>query len=322
MLSTALPLGIRAGQDPGSARITFAAAGLTTTLDLQITGPCASSEERRRPKSRPSATPACVAAQPAVPRGRRRCALIRLHVNIDHVATLRNARDTLYPDPILAAQLCELAGADGITCHLREDRRHIRDADLARLRSTLTTLLNLEMAATDEMIRIAEQVKPDAITLVPERREERTTEGGLDVVGNRSQIEKTVRMCQRAGIKLSLFIAADSAQIDASRSLGAEQIELHTGEYSLAPSSRERSERLQQLQEGAAHAAGCGLEVAAGHGLNRHNVIAVAAIPEIVELNIGHAIISDAVLLGLERAVSDFRDSIDRGLDRREFSDA
>jgi pyridoxine 5-phosphate synthase len=157
--------------------------------------------------------------------------------------------------------------------------------------------------------------------LVPERREERTTEGGLDVVANRTQIEKTARMCQAAGIKLSLFIAADRAQIDASRSVGAEQIELHTGEYSLAPSAGERARRLEQLRVGAAHAAQCGLEVAAGHGLSRHNVIAVAAITEVAELNIGHAIISDAVLLGLERAVSDFRDSIDRGLARREFAE-
>jgi pyridoxine 5-phosphate synthase len=243
--------------------------------------------------------------------------VIRLHVNIDHVATLRNARDTNYPDPVYAAQLCELCGADGITCHLREDRRHIKDEDLARLRASVTTLLNLEMAATDEMIGIAEAAQPDVITLVPERREERTTEGGLDVVGGRAQIEKAARMCERAGIKLSLFIAADPAQIDASRDLGADQVELHTGEYSLAKTPQQRSQHLEQLRVGAARGARGGLLVAAGHGLNRHNVIDVSAIPEIAELNIGHAIVSDAVLLGLERTVADFRAAMERGIRRR-----
>jgi pyridoxine 5-phosphate synthase len=243
--------------------------------------------------------------------------VIRLHINIDHVATLRNARDCVYPDPVFAAQLCEQAGADGITCHLREDRRHIRDADLGRLRSVVTTLLNLEMAATDEMIAIAEREHPDVITLVPERREERTTEGGLDVLAGRAQIEKAARMCERAGIKLSLFIAADTAQIEASRDVGADQVELHTGEYANAATPQARSRLLEQLRAGAAHGHKCGLEVAAGHGLSRFNVLGVAAIPEIVELNIGHAVISDALLIGLERAVSDMRAAIDRGICQR-----
>jgi pyridoxine 5-phosphate synthase len=243
--------------------------------------------------------------------------LIRLHINIDHVATLRNARDMVYPDPVFAAHLCEQAGADGITCHLREDRRHIRDQDLTRLRAAVTTLLNLEMAATEEMIGIAQRVRPDVITLVPERREERTTEGGLDVTRTGAQIEKAARMCSETGIKLSLFIAAQPAQIDASRDLGADQVELHTGDYSLARSPQERSGFLEQLRRGAEHGHECGLEVAAGHGLTRHNVIEVAAIAEIEELNIGHAVVADALLVGLERAVRDLRAAIERGIRRR-----
>ena len=243
--------------------------------------------------------------------------MIRLHINIDHVATLRNARDMLYPDPVLAAHLCELAGADGITCHLREDRRHIRDDDLVRLRASVTTLLNLEMAATDEMIAIAEAVRPDVITLVPERREERTTEGGLDVVSGRAQIHKTAEMCDRVGIKLSLFIAPDLRQVDASRDVGADQIELHTGEYANARTPQEQSRLLEALVTGAVHGAEAGLEVAAGHGLTRHNVIDVAAIPEVCELNIGHAVIADAMLVGLDRAVRDLRAAMERGVRRR-----
>src|SRR5688572_20878026 len=179
--------------------------------------------------------------------------MLRLHVNIDHVATLRNARGTIYPDPVLAAELCELAGADGITAHLREDRRHIKDDDIERLRHSLTTILNLEMAATDEMIGIAERVRPDVITLVPERREELTTEGGLDVIATRVQVEKAARACERTGIKLSLFIAADTAQIEASRDLGARQVELHTGEYAEARGAA-RAQSLSRLLAGARHA--------------------------------------------------------------------
>jgi pyridoxine 5-phosphate synthase len=242
--------------------------------------------------------------------------MLRLHVNIDHVATLRNARGTLYPDPVFAAELCELAGADGITAHLREDRRHIRDDDIERLRHSLTTLLNLEMAATDEMIALAERVRPDVVTLVPERREELTTEGGLDVILARERIEKAAAMCARTGIKLSLFIEADERQLEASSELGARQVELHTGEYAHARGGH-RARVLSRLAEAARRARRLGLEVAAGHGLTRANVPAVSAIPEIEELNIGHSVIADAVLMGLERAVRELKRAIDRGLESR-----
>jgi pyridoxine 5-phosphate synthase len=237
--------------------------------------------------------------------------MIRLHVNVDHVATLRNARGTNYPDPVLAARLCELAGADGITAHLREDRRHIRDADMRRLRASVETLLNMEMAATDEMQRLALELSPDVVTLVPERREERTTEGGLDVIAARTRVEQMAGALRGAGIKLSLFIAPDQRQIDASRELGAEQVELHTGEYCNARGA-ERVQHLDELRRAAAHARAQGLDVAAGHGLTRHNLIAICAIPEVVELNIGHALISDAVSLGLDGAVKAYRAAIAR----------
>jgi pyridoxine 5-phosphate synthase len=242
--------------------------------------------------------------------------MVRLHVNIDHVATLRNARGTVYPDPVLAAGLCELAGADGITAHLREDRRHIRDADIERLRQSLTTVLNLEMAATDEMIAVAERVVPHVVTLVPERREELTTEGGLDVIANRDRVQKAQRACEIRGIKLSLFVDADTAQVEASRDLGARQVELHTGGYANALGG-ERAEELSRLARAARLAQKLGLEVAAGHGLTRDNVPAIVAIPEMEELNIGHAIVSDAVLVGLDRAVRDFRAAVDRGVAQR-----
>jgi pyridoxine 5-phosphate synthase len=243
--------------------------------------------------------------------------VIRLHVNIDHVATLRNARGTTYPDPVFAAQLCEQYGADGITCHLREDRRHIRDPDVERLRATLTTLLNLEMAATPEMTTIAERIGPDVITLVPERREERTTEGGLDVVAGRVSIEKVSAMCSRARIRLSLFIEASEEQVRASLELGARQVEFHTGEYCLAKSPGERAGHLERIASAASLAAELGLDVAAGHGLTQHNVIDVAAIEEVSELNIGHAIVGDAVFFGLDTAIGGFREAIDRGIARR-----
>jgi pyridoxine 5-phosphate synthase len=242
--------------------------------------------------------------------------MVRLHINIDHVATLRNARGTLYPDPILAANLCELAGADGITAHLREDRRHMRDDDIVRLRASVATLLNLEMAATAEMIAIVERVRPDVITLVPERREELTTEGGLDVVGGRAAIEAVATRARALGIKLSLFIAADPRQIEASRDVGAGQVEFHTGEYAHARGAA-RTEALSRLASGALLAQKLGLEVAAGHGLTRDNVAAVTALPEIEELNIGHAVISDAVLVGLDRAVRDMRAAMQRGIAAR-----
>lgn len=236
---------------------------------------------------------------------------MRLHINIDHVATVRNARGEKYPDPVFAAQLCEAAGADGITAHLREDRRHIRDDDVSRLRTAVTTLLNLEMAATAEMIAIAERVRPDVITLVPERREERTTEGGLDVRGQRAAIEEAVSMARRTGIKVSLFIAADPDSVLASHEVGAQQIELHTGEYCHAGPERVAAE-LARLREAAAKASALGLEVAAGHGLTRHNVGPIVAIPEIEEVNIGHSVIADAVFFGLDRAVRDLRAAIER----------
>lgn len=236
---------------------------------------------------------------------------MRFHVNIDHVATLRNARGTVYPDPVLAAQICELAGADGITAHLREDRRHVRDADLRALRASVTTLLNMEMAATDEMQKIALEVRPDVVTLVPERRDERTTEGGLDVIAARDRIAGMARALSAADVKLSLFIEPDERQIAASLELGARQVELHTGEYCNARGA-ERDRQLARLCEGARRAHELGLEVAAGHGLTRHNLPPICAIPEIVELNIGHALVADALFMGLEAAVRAFRQVIDR----------
>ena len=243
--------------------------------------------------------------------------MIRLHVNVDHYATLRNARGSTYPDPVFAAQLCEQFGADGITCHLREDRRHIRDADLDRMRTAVTTLLNLEMAATDEMIAIASRVRPDVVTLVPERREERTTEGGLDVVSHRRAIEQVAVMCRDVGIRLSLFIEAKSEQVHASRDCGAQQVEFHTGEYSLAPTHEARAAKLEQISVAARLATEAGLEVAAGHGLTRHNLVPVAAIAEVSEVNIGHAIVADAALLGLESTLAAYRAAIHRGVARR-----
>jgi pyridoxine 5-phosphate synthase len=238
---------------------------------------------------------------------------VRLHINVDHIATIRNARGTTYPDPLFAAQLCEQAGADGITAHLREDRRHIRDSDVDRLFHNIQTMLNLEMAATDEMIGIAQRVKPAVITLVPERREERTTEGGLDVVGQRDPVVKAIAMAKELGIKTSLFIAAEIADVEASKELGVDQIELHTGEYCENPTRKQ----LERLRLAAARASAIGLQVAAGHGLTRQNVVAVAAIPQIEELNIGHAVIGDAVMVGMTRAVRDFRAAIDRGIKMR-----
>ena len=238
---------------------------------------------------------------------------IRLHVNIDHVATLRNARGTAYPDPVFAAQLCELAGADGITAHLREDRRHIHDDDVRRLQSSVTTLLNLEMAATDEMLSILLEVKPAVVTLVPEKREERTTEGGLDVHGQAQTLKRVIAAAKEAGIKTSLFIAAERADVEASKALGAEQIELHTGDYCHDPSTKQ----LQRLATAAKHAHSLGLEVAAGHGLTQHNVIAVASIPEVEELNIGHALIADSIFVGLEQSIANFQRAIERGISKR-----
>jgi pyridoxine 5-phosphate synthase len=234
---------------------------------------------------------------------------VRLHINVDHVATVRNARGTPYPDPTLAALECLDAGADGITAHLREDRRHIVDADVDKLRAAVAgarRVFNLEMAATGEMVRLALRVHPDVCTIVPERREERTTEGGLDVVAGGVDLASHVRALAAAGIKVSLFVAADAQQIDQSRAIGAAQVELHTGEY-----AHGRPGELTRLAAGAARARGQGLEVAAGHGLTRANVRAIAALPEIVELNIGHAVVSDALFLGLAGAVRAFRSELE-----------
>jgi len=241
---------------------------------------------------------------------------IRLHVNIDHVATLRNARDTIYPDPVFAAAVCERAGADGITAHLREDRRHIVDRDLERLRERITTFLNLEMAPTAEMLDVALRVRPDAVTLVPERREERTTEGGLDIVRGAPTIGPLARRLVDAGIKLSLFIAPDDAQVDASRDLGAAQIELHTGEYCNA-TGQDKLEQLTLIDRAAQRANARGMEVAAGHGLTRHNVVDIAAIRAVAEVNIGHSMIADALFGGLDAAVRDMRDALRRGIAMR-----
>jgi len=231
---------------------------------------------------------------------------LRLGVNIDHVATLRNARGGLHPCPIRAAQLAKDAGADGITAHLREDRRHIRDGDIRRLRSEVALPLNFEMAATPEMQAMALQVMPHAVCLVPEKREERTTEGGLDVAGNRAYLTGYIAPLVKAGIRVSMFIAPVEAQIRASKAIGAQVVELHTGEY-----AEGHAGELAKLMEAAALAASLGLEVHAGHGLNFKNVAAIAAIPEIVELNIGHFLVGEAVFVGLADAIATMRRLMD-----------
>jgi pyridoxine 5-phosphate synthase len=227
----------------------------------------------------------------------------RLGVNVDHVATLRQARRTPYPDPVTAAALAELAGAGQITIHLREDRRHIQDRDLRILRETIQTLLNLEMAATQEMVKIAYEYKPDVVTLVPERREELTTEGGLDVAGQREPIAKIVKNLKDGEIVVSLFIDPDLDQVRAAHKVNADRIELHTGRYCEARNERERARELGRIVDAAKAAARLGMRVAAGHGLNYDNVLPIARIEEIDELNIGHAIVGRAVLVGFERAV-------------------
>jgi pyridoxine 5-phosphate synthase len=228
---------------------------------------------------------------------------MRLHVNIDHVATVRQARGTSYPDPVWAATLCELAGAHGITCHLREDRRHIQDRDLEVLRRTVRTVLNLEMAATPEMVAIARRVRPDYVTLVPEKRDERTTEGGLDVVAA-AGLREVVAELQGDGIEVSLFIDPVAGQIRAAGAVGARRIELHTGHYAEARGEAEEAE-LERLAQAAEEGVSLGLHVAAGHGLDYANVEPVALIPGIEEANIGHALIARAVFVGLDRAVRD-----------------
>jgi pyridoxine 5-phosphate synthase len=231
----------------------------------------------------------------------------RLGVNVDHVATLRQVRRAAYPDPVAAAVMAELAGADQITIHLREDRRHIQDRDLQVLRKTVTTRLNLEMAVAQEMLRTAYEVKPDMVTLVPERREELTTEGGLDVVSGREAVRKAVKTLSDAEIEVSLFIDPDLDQVKAAHRAEAHAVELHTGRYCDARLAADRRRELARLLDATKAAAKLGLKVAAGHGLNYQNVLPVAAIAEIEELNIGHAIVAHAVLVGMERAVREMK---------------
>ena len=244
---------------------------------------------------------------------------MRLHINVDHVATIRNARGTPYPDPVEAALECLAAGADGITLHLREDRRHIVDADVERMRAHVRATVNLEMAATDEMVGIARRVRPDVVTLVPERREELTTEGGLDAVAGGEPLARRVASLREAGIKVSLFIAPDRKQIERSAALGVAQIELHTGEYAGAsePSSAKAKHELERLAAGARLGHASKLEVAAGHGLTRANVGALVRIPEIVELNIGHAVVAYAIFLTVQGATRALRKAIDDGIAAR-----
>ncbi|MDY7604840.1 pyridoxine 5'-phosphate synthase [Serratia marcescens] len=230
-----------------------------------------------------------------------------LGVNIDHIATLRNARGTQYPDPVQAAFIAEQAGADGITVHLREDRRHITDRDVRLLRQTIQTRMNLEMAVTDEMVDIAIELQPHFCCLVPEKREEVTTEGGLDVAGQLDKMSVAVERLAQAGILVSLFIDPDHRQIDAAVAVGAPYIEIHTGAYAEAQGELAVQAELHRIAVAAAYAAEKGLKVNAGHGLTYHNVQPIAALPEMHELNIGHAIIGQAVMSGLPAAVADMK---------------
>jgi pyridoxine 5-phosphate synthase len=227
----------------------------------------------------------------------------RLGVNVDHVATLRQARKAAYPDPVTAAAIAELAGAGQITIHLREDRRHVQERDLKVLRQTTQTLLNLEMAATPEMVKVAYEYKPDMATLVPERREELTTEGGLDVNSNRDGVARVVKNLKDGDITVSLFIDPDLDQVKAAHKVSSDRIELHTGRYCEAPSERERQRELSRIVDAAKAAVKLGMGCAAGHGLHYENVRAIARIAEIDELNIGHSIVARAVLVGFDRAV-------------------
>ena len=230
---------------------------------------------------------------------------MRLAVNIDHIATLREARGGVEPDPVTAAHICELAGAEGIVCHLREDRRHINDRDLRLLRETIKTKLDLEMAATEEIIKIAIETLPELATLVPERRQELTTEGGLDVRGHKHFIRDAVKELQKHDIEVSLFIDPVPEQIEAAKETGATKIEIHTGEYANARNQREQHERLEIVGQAAELAAELGLGINAGHGLNYLNIALIKQIPQIEEVSIGHALISRALFVGLDRAVKE-----------------
>ena len=240
--------------------------------------------------------------QPAAP--------LRLGVNIDHVATIRNARGGMHPDPVKAALMAVDAGADGITAHLREDRRHIRDEDIVALMAALTVPLNLEMAATEEMLRIALRHRPHAACIVPEKREERTTEGGLDAAGQMEALQPIVAALGEAGIRVSLFIEPDSAQVDAAIRLGAPVVEFHTGRYAHL-SGAARAEELRKISDAAALAAKNGIEPHAGHGLTYDNVGPIAAIPQVAELNIGHFLIGEAIFGGLTETITEMRRQMD-----------
>jgi pyridoxine 5-phosphate synthase len=233
--------------------------------------------------------------------------MIALGVNIDHIATLRQARGTRYPSLVQAALLAEIAGADGITLHLREDRRHIQDRDLDILREVLQTRMNLEMAATDEMIGIALKVRPNDVCLVPERRQELTTEGGLDVLANFDRVKAACATLAQGGRRVSLFINADDKQIDAALAAGASTIEIHTGHYAEAQTEAAQHTELQHVAEAVEYGTRIGLRVNAGHGLNYHNVQHIAALPDVCELNIGHAIVAHAIFVGWQQAVREMK---------------
>jgi pyridoxine 5-phosphate synthase len=235
---------------------------------------------------------------------------LRLGVNIDHVATVRNARGGGNPDPMRAAKLAEQAGADGITAHLREDRRHISDDDIARLSRELEIPLNFEMAATDEMLAIAVKARPHAACIVPEKREERTTEGGIDAAGQSARLGPIVTALAQAGVRVSMFIEPDRRQLDASKALGAPVVELHTGAYANAPHDQ-REKFLEKIREAAAYGASIGLEIHAGHGLTYDNVHPIAALSEIRELNIGHFLIGEAIFVGLAASIQKMRRLMD-----------
>jgi pyridoxine 5-phosphate synthase len=256
----------------------------------------------------------------SVPRGSNGVERIpRLGVNIDHVATLREARGGLEPDPIWASALAELGGADGITIHLREDRRHIQVRDLRLLRETVQVRLNLELAAEPAVIALALEVRPDQVTLVPERREELTTEGGLDVVGQRSRITDAIAACSAAGIEVALFIDPDEKQVEASIATGAVAIELHTGRYANAREGRDRDRETEDLTIAAAKIVAAGIELHAGHGLNYRNVGPIARLAHMAELNIGHSIVSRALFTGMTQAVQEMKRSIITAIHAAEF---
>lgn len=236
--------------------------------------------------------------------------MITLNVNVDHVATLREARGGKEPDPVTAALKAELAGASGIVCHLREDRRHIQDRDVRLLRELIQTRLDLEMAATEEIIQIALDIVPELVTLVPEKRQELTTEGGLDVANNQDKYKRICERMHKKDIEVSLFVEPSEEQINASLNVGADMVELHTGTYANAKSRKDIENELSRIQTASEYAADCGLKIAAGHGLNYHNIQQICQFPQINELSIGHSIISKAISVGIERAVWEMIEAI------------